>query len=209
MGDAAGTREKILTAAKDEFLEKGFEKASMRAICKKADVTTGAAYFLFKDKDDLFCQIVSPTAENIINLLKHSEERQKLVRNNTSVEKNEAVAFSVEVVKEFIHYLYSEFDVSILLFTRANGSSMQNYTESIISTFEEWNTPLVIDLVHKNNPGLCFDEKTLHYLTSAHISVILEPIKHQIPEEDALNQAETLMRFFYAGWNELMKMKPE
>lgn len=33
---------KILTAAKEEFLEKGYEKASTNVICKKAGVTWGA-----------------------------------------------------------------------------------------------------------------------------------------------------------------------
>jgi AcrR family transcriptional regulator len=209
MGDAEETRKKILVAAKEEFLENGFEKASMRSICKKADVTTGAAYFLFKDKDDLFCQIVSPTAENIIDLLKSNEERQKVVRDNASIEKNEAVAFNVKMSEKFIRYLYSEFDLSVLLFTKAEGSSMQDFPDRIIAAFEEWDTPLIIDSVHENNPDIYFDEKTLHYLVSAHVSAILEPIKHKIPEDDALDQAGTIIRFFYAGWNELMKMKPE
>ena len=49
---------KILDAAKKEFLEKGFMKASLRSICKKAGVTTGALYFFFEDKDDLFASLV-------------------------------------------------------------------------------------------------------------------------------------------------------
>ena len=42
----------------EEFLEKGFMKASLRSICKKAGVTTGALYFFFEDKDDLFASLV-------------------------------------------------------------------------------------------------------------------------------------------------------
>ena len=36
------TQEKILCAAKAEFLKKGFQTASLRAIVKAAGVTTGA-----------------------------------------------------------------------------------------------------------------------------------------------------------------------
>ena len=43
------TREKILNAAKREFLEKGFAGTNVRAIAEKAGVTTGALYNLFKN----------------------------------------------------------------------------------------------------------------------------------------------------------------
>ena len=42
-----GTREKLLRSAKEEFVEKGFQNASLRKICSKAGVTTGAVYCFF------------------------------------------------------------------------------------------------------------------------------------------------------------------
>ncbi|MCD8028640.1 MAG: TetR/AcrR family transcriptional regulator [Erysipelotrichaceae bacterium] len=38
------TYKKILESAKEEFYEKGYQKASLRQICSNADVTTGALY---------------------------------------------------------------------------------------------------------------------------------------------------------------------
>ena len=52
------TREKLLEAAKKEFMDKGYMGASLRNICKEAGVTTGALYFFFKDKEDLFGSLV-------------------------------------------------------------------------------------------------------------------------------------------------------
>lgn len=52
------TRKELLKCAKEEFMDKGFMGASLRNICQKAGVTTGALYFFFKDKDDLFCNVV-------------------------------------------------------------------------------------------------------------------------------------------------------
>ena len=48
------TKERIITAAKNEFAEFGFEGSSLRRICNEAGVTTGAIYFFFKGKSDLF-----------------------------------------------------------------------------------------------------------------------------------------------------------
>ena len=47
-------RAALLKSGKREFLECGFEKASLRSICAGAGVTTGAFYSNFRAKDDLF-----------------------------------------------------------------------------------------------------------------------------------------------------------
>lgn len=42
------TKEMLLKAAKEQFMEKGYMGASLRTICKEAGVTTGALYFSSK-----------------------------------------------------------------------------------------------------------------------------------------------------------------
>ena len=44
------TVNRIKESAVQEFLEKGYEKANLRSICKRANVTTGAFYFSFESK---------------------------------------------------------------------------------------------------------------------------------------------------------------
>ena len=52
------TQEKILYAAKAEFLEKGFQTASLRTIVKEAGVTTGALYGYYGSKEAIFDALV-------------------------------------------------------------------------------------------------------------------------------------------------------
>ena len=46
------TKNRILECAKDEFLNKGFEKAQVAEIAEAANVTTGAIYRHFKNKEE-------------------------------------------------------------------------------------------------------------------------------------------------------------
>ena len=62
------TKETLLKNAKKEFLSHGFQGASLRRICASAGVTTGAVYFFFQNKEDLFSQIVAPTASGLAAL---------------------------------------------------------------------------------------------------------------------------------------------
>ena len=61
-------RSRLLEAGMEEFRDRGFLKASLRAICKKADVTTGALYFFFESKSALFEEIVEETVEKLKEL---------------------------------------------------------------------------------------------------------------------------------------------
>ena len=54
------SRKEILKAARKEFLEKGYKGASLRSICKKAGVTTGAFYFQFENKEAVLKEILDP-----------------------------------------------------------------------------------------------------------------------------------------------------
>ncbi|MFR2886486.1 MAG: TetR/AcrR family transcriptional regulator, partial [Merdibacter sp.] len=50
----SATLESIQQAAMQEFLDKGFQGASLRQIVKNAGVTTGAFYGYFSSKEALF-----------------------------------------------------------------------------------------------------------------------------------------------------------
>ena len=56
---------KILESARKEFLENGFEKASLKDICEGAGVTTGALYKRYKGKEDLFAAVVEQTVQEL------------------------------------------------------------------------------------------------------------------------------------------------
>ena len=68
------TIEKIKQAALEEFYENGYAKASLRMICRRAGVTTGAMYFHFENKEALLRAILEP-------LMKQYELLQKTYKN--------------------------------------------------------------------------------------------------------------------------------
>ncbi len=68
-----GTKENLLNVARKEFLEKGYQGASLRTICQKANVTTGALYFFFANKEDLFSQVIGDVLDQFENILFHQK----------------------------------------------------------------------------------------------------------------------------------------
>ena len=59
---------RLLSAALEEFLDKGYENASLKEICGKAGVTTGALYKRFDGKEDLFNALVADTVRGALDM---------------------------------------------------------------------------------------------------------------------------------------------
>ncbi|MBX3660924.1 MAG: TetR family transcriptional regulator [Burkholderiales bacterium] len=57
--EAVETRNQILDAAERVFSARGVSRTSLADIAKAASVTRGAIYWHFKDKADLFCEMVA------------------------------------------------------------------------------------------------------------------------------------------------------
>lgn len=57
--EAVETRNQILDAAERVFSERGVSRTSLADIAQAASVTRGAIYWHFKDKADLFCEMVA------------------------------------------------------------------------------------------------------------------------------------------------------
>jgi TetR/AcrR family acrAB operon transcriptional repressor len=57
--EAIATRNQILDAAERVFSERGVSRTSLTDIAEAASVTRGAIYWHFKDKAEMFCEMVS------------------------------------------------------------------------------------------------------------------------------------------------------
>ena len=62
-------KEDILKAAKELFSVYGYKKVSMNEIAEKANVTKKTIYSYFKDKEDLFKQILLNEIENMKTII--------------------------------------------------------------------------------------------------------------------------------------------
>lgn len=72
--DKTASHERIVTAAKKEFLEYGFADASMRRIADEAGMSVAGLYKHFKSKEDMFSALVEPTYREFLSLFRQAEK---------------------------------------------------------------------------------------------------------------------------------------
>ena len=128
------TREKLIESAKAEFMEKGYNKASLRTICANAGVTTGALYFFFEDKADLFRAIVGKPVDELFSIMQsHFDEDDEIIMSpDYDADEDD----HSEIAQVLIHHIYSNYDAAILLLTKSQGSEYENIIDRIVDMTE-------------------------------------------------------------------------
>ena len=67
----------ILRAGGKLFLKKGYINTTMRDICAEAELSTGAVYFYFKGKEEIYTEICVESLNILFNLFEEVEAKQK------------------------------------------------------------------------------------------------------------------------------------
>jgi len=84
-------KKQLLDAALHVFATQGFEKASMREIAASAGMTTGAIYYHYKNKDDLYYDAVKESAY-FVHKLSEKDENSNI---KTNQEMFDEISFNV------------------------------------------------------------------------------------------------------------------
>ena len=196
------TLEKIHEAAMAEFLDKGFQGASLRQIVKNAGVTTGAFYGYFSSKEALFASIVEPHAAALMGRFM---EAQTSFSELPEQEQPEHMGLeSSQCVHWMVDYICDHREPVKLLLCKAEGTSYEHFVHNMVEMEVEY--PLqyieVLRRLGKDIPML--DKSLCHIIASGMMSGIFEIVIHDMPREQAVRDVDQLCDFYTAGWLKLM-----
>ena len=128
--DFQQTHENLLFCAQKHFLEYGFERASIREICKDAHVTNGAFYNHFDDKEALFGALVESVVQEVKAIYEASvNEHMELAKTD---DLKSLWKLSEETLSVIIEYIYEHFDVFRLLLMRAEGTRYSSFLDDVV-----------------------------------------------------------------------------
>ena len=130
------TKNKLLASARTEFQEKGYANASLRNICRNAGVTTGALYFFFKDKADLYDSLVKDIVGTIFAVMHGHFAGESEQAEAGALGYPDAVDAlrHFEDTEKVIHLMYEHRDDVLMLLTKSQGSSYEGVLDSFIET---------------------------------------------------------------------------
>ena len=201
MQDEKQTRQKLIESAKKEFLEKGYAKASLRSICADAGVTTGALYFFFENKEDLFSAIVDPPLNGLKNILfqhfRDDVEEMSGIDSLDDVDMDHS-----EISDRIVGYIYENYDSFMLLLNASENTVYENVVDEFVSMLDR-----SIPSMMANMKGYTWDEYMSHWMSHISIDAFIHVIRHEKDVETAKIRLRAILNYLVMGWLQLA-MRP-
>lgn len=205
MPETESTLSRILSAAKREFMEKGFLNASLRSIVKDAGVTTGAFYRYYDSKEALFAALVGEHAAYVLDLFNHTvDDFEKLPGK---VQTEQMIDTSSDCMQQMLDYVYDHYDAFKLLIECAEGTAYADFIHQLVvrevdSTYKYMRS--LSDMGYEVEP---LNKNLVHIIASGLFAGIFETVVHDMPRDEAKEYVSQLQRFSTAGWSELLHVR--
>ena len=194
---------RLLSAAKEEFLKKGFEKASLAEICKAAGVTTGALYKRYKGKEELFCALVSDTVRDM-------EEYVSVIENTdlagfTDQELYDSFSLNPETNRRWLRFLYDHREGFTLLIRCAAGTRYGNFHQDWTEKMNALDYKYYQEARERGLTAKDMSLEELHVLTYSIWALYYEPFFLDFTLEEIERHAEII--FLFTDWHSVLEMK--
>lgn len=191
---------RIIKSARAEFLEKGFEKASLKAICEGAGVTTGALYKRYKGKEDLFSAVVENTVDELYEVAK----KRSAVDPSELSDKELIDCWDMynNGMLWWFEYLYERYDDFVLLLKCSEGTKYSKFKHD----WAEMLTKASMEYLEEaQKRGLCrkdIKKEELHILLTSFWEGIYEPFVHGFTWDQIELHSEIMCDLF--NWHKAM-----
>ena len=198
------TREKLIESAKAEFMEKGYNKASLRTICANAGVTTGALYFFFEDKADLFRAIVGKPVDELFSIMQsHFDEDEDVVASaSPDDDPDEYIDDHSEIAQILIHHIYSNYDAAMLVLTKSQGSEYENIVDQIVEITENKSIEMMDKIAVKTGKKKKLNKYMLHLVIHIVVDSFVQLVIHESDEKKALKSIKKVFRMTMHNWTD-------
>ena len=198
----SATLESIEQAAMQEFLEKGFQGASLRQIVKNAGVTTGAFYGYFSSKEALFNALVEPHAAALMG--RFMEAQTSFAELPEEEQVSHMGDESGNYVRWMVDYICQHRDPVKLLLTRSEGTSYERFVHNMVQVEVEYTLRYIEVLRHLGKDVPELNNSICHIIASGMFNGLFEIAIHDMPKEQALQYVEQFRTFYTGGWLSLM-----
>ncbi len=196
------TLKKILTIACQEFLQNGFQGASLRNIVKQAGVTTGAFYGYFKSKEDLFDALVKEQYTHILNMYQSSIDNfHKLPPKE---QRTNMVDYTFASMSHMTDYIYDNFQAFQLILCCSEGTRYENLVHDMTQMDCDATHDFSQTMSQTGIPMNSVHPQLEHMLTSGMFCAYFEMVIHEIPRENAEEYIKQLINFYEAGWQRIL-----
>ena len=166
----------ILSAAMQEFLEKGFKSASLRNIVKTAGVTTGALYGYYDSKEDLFEALVGKHYNFLLDCFRKAQK--EFAEIPPEEQPDNLTSTSGECMYEMLLYAYEHLNEFKLILCCSEGTRFSKLIDEMVEIETNATHDYFKVLERLGRPVPSIDKRLEHILITGMFNTFFELIIH-------------------------------
>ena len=191
--DSHDTRRKLIASAEEEFAQQGYEKASLRRICSRIGVTTGALYFFFNNKEDLFKNVIQPVTDQAIQILK---EYQSRIQSEGVREESDSPMGDAETLGAFFDLMYAHRYVVTIIINNQNSPFVGKFFESFKSVIAATIQAILYPGATYIEP---YDSFIIEWLAQTEMTTIIDILRNDKTRQEADGHVTSALVFTQGG----------
>ncbi len=192
----------IHTAAMQEFLEKGFQSASLRNIVKIAGVTTGAFYGYYDSKEALFEALVCEQYNYFMNRFRSAQ--QEFADLPPNEQPDHLSTTSGLCMHDMLIYAYEHLNEFKLILCHSEGTRFARLIDEMVEIETQGTHDYIAVLEQLGRPSPPIDARLEHILITGMFNAFFELIIHEMPLDQAQRYLDEMRTFYTAGWMKIM-----
>ena len=192
----------LLEAGKREFLEKGFQGASLRSIAASLGVTTGAIYGYYTDKEAMFEALVSEPARTLVD--RYRDIQQAFANRPLEEQVSDLPEVPDVEASWMLNHIYDHFDAFKLIVCASSGTRYEHYLDTLAEIEDNSGRTLVDKMRAAGYPVPEIDDELIHIMSTALFNGMFETVRHDMPREKAMKYMDSLRDFYSAGWFKIL-----
>ena len=195
-------RNRILSAAKEQFMQRGYLKTSMREIADAVDVGVGNLYNYFENKDELFCVILRPVSDALERMLQeHHGAKGADIMLICSEE------YLKSAVDEYISLINKHGELMKILLFHSQGSSLETLREDYTNRSTEIVKTWFAEMKEKHPEiNVVVSDFMIHLQAVWMFTLFEEMLKHAIDSKEMEYIVHEYILFEIQGWRALLRV---
>ena len=176
------TRARLISSATDEFRLYGYEKASLRTICKNAGVTTGALYFFIHSKEELFEEILLPISKVVKCIGK--DFIPVLLEDDYSP------------IEHFVDFYYDNIQLYQIIWNNQYNPVVKQYLSNVNDMFINQIINIVNTCCSEKKIVLLIDEQTVKWTVNVIYQSVLQLVSLGLDREKGKHHILVIIKLF-------------
>ncbi len=197
------TKDLIIKVARDIFLEDGYKKANIRDIATRAEVSTGAIYGYFVNKEKLYEAAIGPLPKEYY--YKYIKAVKKITDINYFSIINKLKQNHYDGIELYLDYVYADI-IAWKLVINGEGTNYHKHLDSIVTKEVKAFNDFLNVLDQENVSYVRPNENVVKILIQNLINDLVAIIKYDMNRDEAYVYARQIADFFYHGWINILEL---